>query len=73
MMPAFGGGYTKFQPVYVGDIARAVEIISRNDEHIRTEVDGQVFEAGGPDGKVNIVRCEWQTDVTMQSSPSKRY
>ncbi|KAI0785012.1 NAD(P)-binding protein [Abortiporus biennis] len=48
-MPAVGGGYTNFQPVYVGDIARAVEIISRDDPEIRKLVDGKIIEAGGPD------------------------
>ncbi|KAI0078168.1 NADH dehydrogenase [Panus rudis PR-1116 ss-1] len=48
-MPVFGDGSTKFQPVFVGDIARAVEIISRNDPDIRKMVDGKVLEAGGPD------------------------
>jgi uncharacterized protein YbjT (DUF2867 family) len=47
----FSGGSTKFQPVYVKDIARLVEIISRNDEVLRKTVDGKIIEAGGPDGK----------------------
>ncbi|KAH8099265.1 hypothetical protein BXZ70DRAFT_1009082 [Cristinia sonorae] len=48
-MPVFGGGTTRFQPVYVGDIARAVEILSRRDAKIRRETDGKFMEAGGPD------------------------
>ncbi|CAL1704114.1 unnamed protein product [Somion occarium] len=48
-MPVFGGGKTLFQPVYVDDIAQAVEIISRGDEAIRKLVDGKIIEAGGPD------------------------
>ncbi len=29
-MPVFGGGTTRFQPVYAGDVARAVEIGSQD-------------------------------------------
>ncbi|THH33163.1 hypothetical protein EUX98_g1068 [Antrodiella citrinella] len=48
-MPVFGGGTALFQPVYVGDIARAVEVLSRNDPDIMKEVSGKIIEAGGPD------------------------
>jgi NADH dehydrogenase len=42
-LPLIGGGQTKFQPVYAGDIAAAiVEIL------YRPEARGQVFELGGP-------------------------
>ena len=42
-LPLIGGGQTKFQPVYVGDVAAAVvKIVSR------TESDGQTYELGGP-------------------------
>ena len=51
-MPVFGGGTSLFQPVYVGDIAKAVEIVSRDDTGIRGLVDGKVIEAGGPDGEL---------------------
>ena len=50
-LPVFAGGTTKFQPVYVGDLAALVEIISRNDPAVRSIVDGKIIEAGGPDGK----------------------
>lgn len=49
-MPTFGGGTSKFQPVYVGDIAKLVEIITRDDPAILKQVKGKVIEAGGPDG-----------------------
>ncbi|EIM92264.1 NAD-P-binding protein [Stereum hirsutum FP-91666 SS1] len=48
-MPTFGGGTSKFQPVYVGDIAKLVEIITRDDPAILKQVKGKVIEAGGPD------------------------
>jgi uncharacterized protein YbjT (DUF2867 family) len=50
-LPVFAGGATKFQPVYVGDLAGLVEIISRKDPAVRSIVDGKTIEAGGPDGK----------------------
>ena len=48
-MPVFGGGCSRFQPVYVGDVARAVEVLARDDDTLRHEVDGKIVEAGGPD------------------------
>ena len=50
-LPVFAGGTTEFQPVYVGDLASLVEIVSRHDPAIRSLVDGRIVEAGGPDGK----------------------
>jgi len=48
-LPVFGGGQAQFQPVFVGDIARAVEIVSRDDASVRRAVAGKIIEAGGPD------------------------
>ncbi|KAL1748969.1 hypothetical protein HDZ31DRAFT_59856 [Schizophyllum fasciatum] len=48
-LPAFGGGTAKFQPVFVGDIAKAIEIISRRDRDIESRVAGKILEAGGPE------------------------
>ncbi|EIW87054.1 NAD(P)-binding protein [Coniophora puteana RWD-64-598 SS2] len=48
-MPVFGGGKTRFQPVYVGDIGRAVELLSRNDPEVEKDVSGKIIEAGGPE------------------------
>lgn len=42
-LPLIGGGATKFQPVYVGDVAEA---IARSV--IRPEAAGRTFELGGP-------------------------
>ena len=50
-MPVFSGGTTKFQPVYVGDLASLVEIISRHEPTVRSIIDGKIVEAGGPDGE----------------------
>lgn len=42
-MPIFGGGKTKFQPLFVGDMADAV-VAALNNESAR----GRTFELGGP-------------------------
>lgn len=44
-MPLIGGGKTKFQPVYVGDVAQAAEVCLTGSEDLR----GRIFELGGPD------------------------
>ncbi|TFY83552.1 hypothetical protein EWM64_g462 [Hericium alpestre] len=48
-LPVFGDGQTRFQPLYVGDIARLIEIITRNEPKIREQLDGKIIEAGGPE------------------------
>ena len=42
-LPLIGGGHTRFQPVYVGDVADAVAAILARDE-----TAGTTFELGGP-------------------------
>jgi NADH dehydrogenase len=42
-LPAIGGGETRFQPVFVGDVATAIVNALGNDA-----VAGRVFELGGP-------------------------
>ncbi|HTI88088.1 MAG TPA: complex I NDUFA9 subunit family protein [Alphaproteobacteria bacterium] len=44
VLPLFGGGRTKFQPVYVGDVADAV-LAALLDKSAR----GRTFELGGPE------------------------
>jgi NADH dehydrogenase len=43
MLPLIGGGETKFQPVYVADVAKAVVRILQGQEY-----QGKIFELGGP-------------------------
>ena len=43
-MPAIGGGATKFQPVYVGDVAAAIARVLGNEAAY-----GQTYELGGPE------------------------
>ena len=44
VMPVIGGGKTRFQPVYVGDVADAVMAAAR----ARPMRSGQTYELGGP-------------------------
>jgi uncharacterized protein YbjT (DUF2867 family) len=43
LLPLFGGGTNRFQPVYVGDVAAAIEAAL-----MRPALRGQAFELGGP-------------------------
>ena len=43
-LPLIGEGQTKFQPVYVGDVADAVMAAIDNDD-----AQGQIYELGGPE------------------------
>jgi uncharacterized protein YbjT (DUF2867 family) len=43
VLPLIGGGRTKFQPVYVGDVAEAVVAVLE-----RPDSPGRVYELGGP-------------------------
>jgi uncharacterized protein YbjT (DUF2867 family) len=42
-LPLFGGGKSRFQPVYAGDVAKAVLAALQSDE-----ARGQTYELGGP-------------------------
>jgi len=44
MLPLIGGGETKFQPVYVGDVAEAVLAALQTEQSI-----GAIYELGGPE------------------------
>jgi len=48
-LPLIGGGKTKFQPVYVGDIAQSIANIAENKMAKGVKAQGQIFELGGPD------------------------
>ena len=43
VLPLFGGGRTKFQPVYVGDVAEAIRRIVED-----SQTAGKMYELGGP-------------------------
>lgn len=42
-LPLIGGGHTRFQPVYVDDVAKAIEACL-----VRTDARGHIYELGGP-------------------------
>jgi uncharacterized protein YbjT (DUF2867 family) len=44
VLPLIGGGHTKFQPVFVGDVAKAIAAAA--EDKLRT---GQIYELGGPE------------------------
>lgn len=46
VLPLIGGGKTKFQPVFVGDIAEAVKNIMTEPTD---QYEGQVYQLGGPE------------------------
>ena len=43
-LPLIGGGKTKFQPVYVGDVAKAIVALIEKEE-----LNNNIFELGGPE------------------------
>jgi uncharacterized protein YbjT (DUF2867 family) len=69
MIPVPGGGKTKFQPVFVGDVAEAVSnAISRAD------AQGKTYELGGPrtytfKELLNLVRTETDRKVPLLPLP----
>jgi uncharacterized protein YbjT (DUF2867 family) len=65
VLPVFGKGDTRFQPVYVGDIGLLVEILTRNSP-VKV-ADGKIIEAAGPDGKFTLAQL-WLADRDSQYS-----
>lgn len=49
ILPLIGGGKTMFQPVYVGDVARAVMAAATLPTHGADHPQGVIYELGGPD------------------------
>jgi NADH dehydrogenase len=48
-LPLIGGGLTKFQPVYVGDVANAAIAALTLPEGTPADPRGKIFELGGPE------------------------
>ena len=48
-LPLIGGGHTKFQPVYVGDVADAVMASVFTSDIGAQNPQGHIFELGGPE------------------------
>ncbi len=59
VLPLIGGGHTRLQPVYVGDIAKAVYNIVTAPVH--DKYFGQIYELGGP--KVYTLREIMETTL----------
>jgi len=49
VLPVFGKGDTRFQPVYAGDIGRLVDILTRDNVIPITNCKGKIIEAVGPE------------------------
>lgn len=62
-LPLIGGGVTRFQPVYVGDVAAAIRACLT-----RADALGQVYELGGP----NVYSFKDILEYIMQLTGHKR-
>ena len=59
-LPLIGGGHTKFQPVFVGDIAEAIAKLAEQG------TDGKIYELGGPDVMSFREVLEYVLEVTKR-------
>jgi NADH dehydrogenase len=59
LLPVIGGGRTKFQPVYVDDVAQAVAVCLN-----RADTQGQTYELGGPEVMSFRQIIDYVLDVT---------
>ncbi len=66
-LPLFGGGKTKFQPVYVGDVADAIVKIL-GDNHTKSPYAAKVFELGGP----NVYTFKEIMEFILKTTQRKR-
>ncbi|MFN0194382.1 MAG: complex I NDUFA9 subunit family protein [Aestuariivirga sp.] len=63
VIPVFGGGETRIQPVFVGDIAEAVARLV--DKGV---ADGRIYELGGPE----VLTLRQLTQFTLDTTARKR-
>ena len=63
-LPLIGGGETKFQPVYVGDVAEAIVRVLEGRAR-----PGATYELGGPDVKSFKALMEYILETTGRSRP----
>jgi uncharacterized protein YbjT (DUF2867 family) len=63
-LPLIGGGHTKFQPVYVADVAHAVERAITHREYV-----GRTYELGGPSTYTFKQILEYILLLTVRSKP----
>jgi uncharacterized protein YbjT (DUF2867 family) len=60
-LPLIGGGETKFQPVFVGDVAEAIALLVD-----RGVADGKTYELGGPEQKTFKSILQYILSVTQR-------
>lgn len=63
LLPIIGGGRTKFQPVYVDDVAAAVVACIKRDE-----AQGKIYELGGPEVLTFRQIIDYTLEVTDRSN-----
>lgn len=63
LLPLIGGGRTRFQPVYVGDLAAAIANVADGDGK-----PGTIYEAGGPE----VLSFRELLDLTQEWAGRKR-
>jgi NADH dehydrogenase len=63
-LPLIGGGHTRFQPVYVGDVADAA-VVALDDEGAR----GKTYELGGP----HVYTFRRLMEILLQTIRRKRF
>jgi NADH dehydrogenase len=61
-LPLIGGGLTKFQPVFVGDVAEAIARAAEGKAK-----DGTVYELGGPEVRTFKELMEYVLEVTERA------
>lgn len=67
-LPLIGGGHTRFQPVYVGDVAHAAVVVATASLFGQNDTPGGVFELGGPE----VLTMREVYIRTMQATGRKR-
>src|SRR6266702_5325567 len=63
-LPLIGDGETRFQPVFVGDVARAITKAVSGETRLKT-----VYELGGPELKTSRELMEFVLAITGQQRP----
>lgn len=66
--PVIGGGKTKIQPIYVDDVALAIEHIMQIPKSSNDSPQGQTYELGGPE---TLTMCEIYNMIDEQTDKNK--
>jgi NADH dehydrogenase len=65
-LPLVGGGETKFQPVFVGDVAEAIARAAEGDTDLPPLKPGATYELGGPEVRSFRQLMEYVLAVTQR-------